>query len=58
MDENDFHIPKGACIPRNQVAGHKHEGRSKLGKKLGPNCLQRLSADDTSKQRVINTHEW
>ena len=26
---------------------------------LGPNSLQRLSADDTSRQRVTNTHhEW
>ena len=32
MEEKELHIPKGACIPRNQVAGHKHEGRSKLGK--------------------------
>ncbi|KAL4240251.1 hypothetical protein ACF0H5_001045 [Mactra antiquata] len=36
MDYNDVeekqpHLPKGASIPRNQVAGHKHEGRSKLG---------------------------
>ena len=45
MDENDFHIPKGACIPRNQVAGHKHEGRSKLGKKLGPNSSRWYNRD-------------
>ena len=25
---------------------------------LGPNCLQRLSADDTSRQRLTNTHKW
>ncbi|KAK3610717.1 hypothetical protein CHS0354_028111 [Potamilus streckersoni] len=33
--DNDFpenpHLPKGTVLPRNQVAGHKHEGRSKLG---------------------------
>lgn len=31
VDEKHPHLPKGATIPRNQVAGHKHEGRSKLG---------------------------
>lgn len=36
MDYNDVdqktpQLPKGASIPRNQVAGHKHEGDSKLG---------------------------
>lgn len=31
VDEKQPHLPKGAVIPRNQVAGHKHEGRSKLG---------------------------
>ena len=25
---------------------------------LGPNCLQRLSADDTSRQRVITLQKW
>jgi len=39
MDYNDVnekhpHLPKGAAIPRNQVAGHKHESRTKLGKCL------------------------
>ncbi|XP_052266097.1 inositol polyphosphate multikinase-like isoform X2 [Dreissena polymorpha] len=29
--DKDLHLPKGAAIPRSQVAGHKHEGRSKLG---------------------------
>ena len=27
-----------------------------VGPDLGPICLQKLSADDTSKQRVDNTH--
>ncbi|XP_060589469.1 inositol polyphosphate multikinase-like isoform X1 [Ruditapes philippinarum] len=31
VDEKQPHLPKGASVPRNQVAGHKHEGRSKLG---------------------------
>ncbi|XP_052763416.1 inositol polyphosphate multikinase-like isoform X2 [Mya arenaria] len=31
IDEKQPHLPRGASIPRNQVAGHKHEGRSKLG---------------------------
>lgn len=36
MEYNDIkekhpHLPKGAAIPRNQVAGHKHESRTKLG---------------------------
>ena len=28
------------------------QGRLFVGPDLGPNCLQRLSADDTSRQRV------
>ena len=30
----------------------RDQGRHSVGPDLGPNCLQRLSADDTSKQRV------
>ena len=29
-----------------------NQARHFVGPDLGPNCLQRLSADDTSKQRV------
>ena len=29
------------------------QGRQNVGPDLGPNCLQRLVADDTSRQRVI-----
>ena len=30
------------------------QARQNVGPDLGPNCLQRLSADDTSRQRVNN----
>ena len=52
MEEKELHIPKGACIPRNQVAGHKHEGRSKLGMSL---CCLLLSVSclETARQNLI-----
>ena len=32
------------------------QARHFVGPDLGPNCLRRLSADDTSRQRVIPYH--
>ena len=31
------------------------QARQFVGPDLGPNCLPRLSADDTGRQRVLNT---
>ena len=32
------------------------QARHFVGPDLGPNCLQRLSADDTRMQRVLHSH--
>ena len=32
------------------------QGRQFVGPDLGPNCLQRLSADDTRRQSVLHSH--
>ena len=32
------------------------QARQNVGPDLGPNCLQRLSADDTRRQSVLHSH--